>query len=46
MLDLNSDSIANAVIKYAKSTESVNGVHGNGHHQATAPAAAAAEATS
>jgi Zn-dependent M28 family amino/carboxypeptidase len=46
VLDLNSDSIANAVIKYAKSTESVNGVHGNGHHQATAPAAAAAEATS
>jgi Zn-dependent M28 family amino/carboxypeptidase len=45
VLDLNSDSIANAVIKYAKSTESVNGVHGNGHHQAPA-AAAAAEATS
>ena len=32
VLDLNSDSVANAVITYAKSTESVNGVQGNGHH--------------
>ncbi len=38
VLDLNSDSIANAVIKYSKSTETVNGVRGNGHNLATAEA--------
>jgi Zn-dependent M28 family amino/carboxypeptidase len=38
VLDLNSDSIANAVIKYSKSTETVNGVRGNGHNLASAEA--------